>query len=246
MKNLKTSFGKSKVSQSQKTKMVQDIFTDVTTKYDLMNNLMSFGTHRLWKKKLIQIINIQSNEHIIDVGAGTGDIAELIHKNYSNASIVSIDLNFNMLKHGKEKIENKSNKISWINCNAENLPFKNNTFDKYIISFCLRNITLIDNALYEAIRVLKPGGSFFCLEFSTPVSPLISGVYNFYKSKIIPLIGEQVAKNKKAYKYLEESIDQFPDQKILLSKLNQIGFENTSVINLFNGIVSIHKGFKIL
>ena len=246
MENLKTSFGKSKVSQSQKTKMVQDVFSDITKKYDLMNNLMSFGTHRLWKKKLVQQLNIQPDELIIDVGAGTGDIANLIHNNYSTASIISIDLNLNMLKYGKEKIKNKSNKISWINCNAESLPFKNNTFDKYIISFCLRNVTLIDNALYEAIRVLKPGGSFYCLEFSTPTSPTINGIYNFYKSKIIPLIGEQVAKNKKAYKYLEESISQFPNQEILLSKLNQTGFENTSVINLFNGIVSIHKGFKIL
>ena len=246
MENLKTSFGKSKVRQSQKTKMVQDVFTKVTDKYDLMNNLMSFGAHRIWKKKLIQLMNIQSNDYIIDVGSGTGDITNLIHKNHSAASIISIDLNFNMLKHGKEKIKHKSNKISWVNCNAENLPFKNNTFDKYIISFCLRNVTLIDNALYEAIRILKPGGSFYCLEFSAPISPFINRIYNFYKSKIIPVIGEQVTKNKKAYKYLEESISQFPNQDILLSKLNQIGFENTSVINLFNGIVSIHKGFKIL
>ena len=149
-----------------------------------------------------------------------------------------------MLRHGKKK--NISKKISWINCNAENLPFKKNTFDKYVISFCLRNVTLINKVLYEALRVLKPGGSFYCLEFSTPISPVINKIYRLYKSKIIPLIGERVARNKKAYKYLEESIDQFPNQKILLSKLNQIGFENTSVINLFNGIVSIHKGFKIL
>ena len=148
--------------------------------------------------------------------------------------------------HGKEKIKNKSNKISWINCNAENLPFKKNTFDKYIISFCLSNITLIDNALNEAIRVLKPGGSFYCLEFSTPKSSFVNTIYNFYKSEIIPLIGERITKNKKAYKYLEESISEFPNQNILLSKLNEIGFKNTSVINLFNGIVSIHKGFKIL
>ena len=246
MKNLKTTFGKSKVSQSQKTKMVQDVFTDVTKNYDLMNNLMSFGAHRLWKRKLIQLINIQPNDLIVDVGSGTGAITNLIHKNYSKTSIISIDLNFNMLKHGKKRVKYKSNKIFWVNCNAENLPLKKNIFDKYIISFCLRNITHIENALYEAIRVLKPGGSFYCLEFSTPMSPFINGVYNFYKSKIIPLIGERVAKNKEAYKYLEESIDQFPNQKILLSKLNQIGFENTSVINLFNGIVSIHTGFKIL
>ena len=123
MENLKTSFGKSKVSQSQKTKMVQDVFSDITKQYDLMNNLMSFGTHRLWKKKLVQQLNIQPDELIIDVGAGTGDIANLIHNNYSTASIISIDLNLNMLKYGKEKIKHKSNKISWVNCNAENLPF---------------------------------------------------------------------------------------------------------------------------
>ena len=246
MKNLKTSFGKLKVSQSQKTKMVQDLFSTITTKYDLMNNLMSLGSHHLWKKKLIQLMNIQSKDLIVEVGSGTGDIANLIHKNYSKTSIISVDLNFNMLMHGKEKVKNNSNKISWVNCNAENLPFKKNTFDKYIISFCLRNITIIDHALNEAIRVLKPGGSFYCLEFSTPKSSFVNTVYNFYKSEIIPLIGERIAKNKKAYKYLEESISQFPNQTVLLSKLNEKGFKNTSVINLFNGIVSIHKGFKIL
>ena len=191
-------------------------------------------------------MNIQSKDLIVEVGSGTGDIANLIHKNYSKTSIISVDLNFNMLKHGKQKIINKSNTISWVNCNAENLPFKKNTFDKYIISFCLRNITLIDNALNEAIRVLKPGGSFYCLEFSTPKSSFVNAIYSFYKSEIIPLIGERITKNKKAYKYLEESISQFPNQNVLLSKLNEKGFKNTSVINLFNGIVSIHKGFKVL
>jgi len=246
MENLKTSFGKSKVSQSQKTKMVQDLFTDITTKYDLMNNLMSLGTHILWKKELIQLMNIQSNDNIIEVGSGTGDIVNLINNNYLATSIVSVDLNLAMLKHGKEKLKIKSNKVSWVNCNAENLSFNNNTFDKYIVSFCLRNITLIDNALKEAIRVLKPGGIFYCLEFSTPKSSLINNIYNLYKSKIIPLIGDRVAKNKSAYKYLEESISQFPNQNVMLSKLNQIGFQNTSVINLFNGIVCIHRGYKIL
>ena len=246
MKNLKTSFGKLKVSQSQKTKMVQNLFSNITTKYDLMNNLMSLGFHHLWKKKLVQLMNIQSKDLIVEVGSGTGDIANLIHKNNSKTSIISVDLNFDMLMHGKKKVKKKSNKISWVNCNAENLPFKKNTFDKYIISFCLRNITLIDHALNEAIRVLKPGGSFYCLEFSTPKSSFVNDVYNFYKSEIIPLIGERIAKNKKAYRYLEESISEFPNQNVLLSKLNEIGFRNTSVINLFNGIVSIHKGFKIL
>ena len=128
---------------------------------------------------------------------------------------------------------------------TENLPLKDDLFDKYIISFCLRNISLIDNAISEAYRILKSGGSFYCLEFSTPQSPLINNFYNFFKTNIIPIIGENIAKNKSAYKYLGKSINQFPHQEILLSKLNKLGFVNTSVISLFNGIVSIHKAFKI-
>ena len=246
MKNLKTSFGKLKVSEAQKTKMVQDLFSDVTTRYDLMNNLMSFGAHHLWKKELIQQMNIQSMDYIIDVGSGTGDITNNIKKKYPKTTIASVDLNLNMLKQGKQKIKYKSINQFLINCNAEQLPFNNNTFDKYIISFCLRNITHIENALTEALRVLKPGGVFYCLEFSSPTSSFVNDVYNFYKSKIIPIIGENIAKNKKAYRYLEESIGLFPNQKILLSEINKIGFENTSIINIFNGVVAIHKGFKIL
>lgn len=245
MKNLKTSFGRIKVNQSQKTEMVQRIFSNVTKKYDLMNDLMSFGAHRLWKKRFIDLINIQAKDNIIDVGSGTGDIVKLIIKNSFDVSITSIDLNFDILKYGKEKFKINTKKIKWLNCNAENLPIKNNFYDKYIISFCLRNITSIDRALSEALRVLKPGGSFYCLEFSAPESSIISNSYNFYKKNIIPFIGQSVTNNKKAYVYLAESISQFPHQDIFLNRLNKIGFVNTSFINLFNGIVAIHKGYKI-
>ena len=244
MKNLKNSFGKLKVTESQKTKMVQKVFTEVTENYYLMNQLMSFGSHQLWKKTLIQKMNIQKKDRIIDVGSGTGDITNLIKKNFPFVSIVSTDLNFEMINHGKNKIKN-SEKIYWVNSNAEYLPFKNDIFDKYVISFCLRNITYIDRALKEALRILKPGGSFYCLEFSTPTSPFVNEIYSLYKSKIIPLVGSLVAKNKNAYKYLDESITQFPNQKILLSKLEQLGFKEISITNLFNGIISIHQGFKI-
>ena len=245
MENLKTSFGKLKVDQNKKTKLIQNVFDNVTKQYDLMNDLMSFGSHRLWKKRFVSLMNIQPNENIIDIGSGTGDIVKLIDDNFSNVSITSIDLNLNMLKKAKQKSRFINNKINWLNCNAENLPFKNDLFDKYIISFCLRNVTLINNTLSEAFRILKPGGSFHCLEFSTPQTSVIKNLYYYYKKNIIPLIGERVAKNKKAYRYLEESIGQFPHQNILLTKLSESGFVNTSVISLFNGIVSIHKGYKI-
>ena len=244
MDNLKTSFGKQKVNQNQKTKMVQTVFSEVSKKYDLMNDLMSFGTHRLWKKNLIEIMNIQNSDKIIDVGSGTGDLVKIIQRKNPNVSITSIDLNFEMLKYGKNNFANNKN-INWINCNAEELPFKDNLFDKYIISFCLRNITYIDKALSEAKRILKPGGTFFCLEFSTPQSPLVNRIYKFYKKNIIPFIGEKIANNKRAYRYLEQSISQFPKQDVLLTDLKKIGYINASYTNLFDGIVCIHKATKI-
>ena len=243
MDNLKTSFGKRKVSSKLKTKLVQGIFTDVANKYDLMNDLMSLGTHRLWKKELIEFMNIQKNDIIIDVGSGTGDLINLILKKNLKNYIYSVDLNNEMLKYGKEKFKNK--KIKFINNNAERLNFENDFFDKYIISFCLRNVTNILNALEEAYRVLKPGGIFYCLEFSTPDTNLIDKMYRNYKRNIIPFIGLKITKNQKAYKYLDESIDIFPNQEKLINIMNNVGFKKTNYFNLFNGIVAIHSGFKI-
>jgi demethylmenaquinone methyltransferase/2-methoxy-6-polyprenyl-1,4-benzoquinol methylase len=246
MNNLKTNFGKRKITAEKKTPLVQKLFSEVSKKYDLMNDIMSFGTHRLWKKRLIEIMNINSNDKIIDVGSGTGDLTKIILKENKNVLIYSVDLNLEMLNEAKKQFNNQQQKkIKFINANAENLPFENNFFDKYVISFCLRNITYIEKALYESFRILKPGGIFYCLEFSTPSSSVINKIYSKYKNKIVPIMGEKVANNKNAYKYLEESISQFPNQKILLDKINNAGFERTSYINLFDGIVSIHIGFKI-
>ena len=203
MDNLKTNFGKRKVSTKLKTKLVQDVFTNVASNYDLMNDLMSFGSHRLWKKELIDLMNIQEGER---------------HKNKN---------------------------VTFIRAKAEKLPFNNSSIDKYIISFCLRNVTDIQDALKESYRILKPGGVFYCLEFSSPESSLIKNLYNQYKKNIIPWVGSKVAKNKEAYKYLEESIDQFPNQKKLVLLLNKIGFMNSNYLNIFNGIVSIHIAYKI-
>ena len=246
MNNLKTNFGKRKITAEKKTPLVQKLFSEVSKKYDLMNDIMSFGTHRLWKKRLIEIMNINSKDKIIDVGSGTGDLTKIILKENKNALIYSVDLNLEMLNEAKKQFNDQQKKnIKFINANAENLPFENNFFDKYIISFCLRNITYIEKALNESFRILKPGGIFYCLEFSTPTSSVINKIYSKYKNKIVPFIGEKVANNKNAYKYLEESISQFPNQNILLDKINNVGFEKTSYINLFDGIVSIHIGFKI-
>jgi len=208
-----------------------------------MNDFMSFGAHRLWKKELIDMMNIQITDTIIDVGSGTGDLINLILNNKKNNSIYSIDLNNEMLQYGKKRFKNKN--VHFINANAENLPFKNDFFDKYIVSFCLRNVTDIEKALNEALRILKPGGTFYCLEFSTPKSNLINSIYKNYKKNIIPWIGEKIADNQEAYQYLQESIDQFPSQEELLSNLTQIGFYRSKYLNMFNGIVSVHIGYKI-
>ena len=243
MNNLKTSFGKKKVSSKFKTALVQKVFTDVAKKYDLMNDLMSFGTHRLWKKELIDFINIQKKDKIIDVGSGTGDIISLILEKKLFNILYSVDLNKKMLSYSKKKFQNK--KVKFINANAENLNFKNDFFDKYIISFCLRNVTDTEKAIREAYRILKPGGKFFCLEFSNAESKIVNSLYKSYKKNVIPWIGSKIANNKNAYQYLEESIDIFPDQKELSKKLENNGFEKVNYFNMFDGIVSVHSGFKV-
>ena len=243
MDNLKKNFGKRKVSPNQKTLLVQGVFSDIAQKYDIMNDLMSFGAHRLWKSELIEILNIQKNDKIIDVGSGTGDLINLILKKNSDSELFSVDLNRKMLDYGQKKFKGK--KIKFVRANAEKLPFKENIFDKYIISFCLRNVTDINKALIEAKRVLKPGGIFYCLEFSTPKTNIVKKVYNSYKKNIIPWIGEKIVQNREAYQYLEESISLLPKQKELIDNLKRVGFFETKYINMFNGIVSVHIGFKI-
>ena len=243
MNNLKTNFGKRRVSVNEKTSLVQGVFSDVAKKYDIMNDFMSFGAHRIWKSEFINLLNIQKNDKIIDVGSGTGDlIAKILAKKIHNP-IYSVDLNAEMLKYGKKKFKNK--KVNFIRANAEKLPFKEHAFDKYIISFCLRNVTDINKALTESYRVLKPGGVFYCLEFSEPKNYIINKIYDNYKKNIIPWVGEKIAQNRKAYRYLEESISLFPNQKKLLNTLKKVGFIEVKYINMFNGIVSIHRGFKV-
>ena len=244
MSKLNSSFGYTKIKPKEKTKLVQKVFSDVARNYDLMNDLMSFGSHRLWKKKFVEIINPKKNEIIIDIGSGTGDMAKKILKTNFNGELHLLDLNPQMLDIGKSRI-GKNKNIHYHLGNAENLKFKKNTFDKYTIAFCLRNITNIEKSIKEALRVLKPGGVYFCLEFSSPNSILTSQFYNKYRTKTLPWIGKLISRNKEAYKYLSESIDLLPNQEKLKLIIEKIGFSSVSYINLFDGIVAIHKGYKI-
>jgi len=243
MDSLKKYFGKRKVTQELKTSLVQDVFSNVAKNYDVMNDLMSFGSHRLWKSELINFMNIQKFDRIIDVGSGTGNLIDLILKKKITNNIYSTDLNGEMLRYSKKRLREK--KVVYVKANAEELPFSNDYFDKYMISFCLRNVTDIKKALKEAYRIIKPGGAFYCLEFSLPETDIVNSIYRGYKKYAIPFMGETISKNKQAYEYLQESIDLFPDQESLLNQCKKIGFDEAKYINMFNGIVSIHTGFKL-
>ena len=237
-------FGYTKVNSKQKTKLVQNVFSSVAPSYDIMNDLMSLGMHRLWKKRFVETVNLKENEIILDVGSGSGDIASEILKENLPISLYLLDLNEAMLLEGRKRLKKEKN-IKYFIGNAEKLNFENNFFDKYSISFCLRNVTEYLLSIKEAYRVLKPGGKYCCLEFSTPKSSLVSSSYKIYKSKILPLLGEIVAKDKNAYNYLSESIDLFPSQEELSKNLQDCGFSKVETINLFNGIVAIHTGYKL-
>ena len=235
-------FGYKKVTPKEKTRLVQKVFSDVANNYDLMNDVMSFGAHRYWKKIFIDIVNPHNGEIIIDVGSGSGDLVLEIQKLFINTKIDIVDLNNEMLDEGRKRI--KKGDVNFYLQNAENLSFKNNSYDKYLISFCLRNVTDINQAFKEAIRVLKPGGQYFCLEFSKPSSFIISNIYSYYKAIIIPFLGKIFSNKHDAYNYLSESIDMFPSQEDLKKKMEDAGFKSVKFFNLFDGIISIHTGFK--
>ena len=241
MNNL-SNFGYSKVTPKEKTKLVQKVFSNVAFNYDLMNDVMSFGAHRLWKKTFIDLVNPYYYDKIIDVGSGSGDLVLEIQKRYLDTKIDIVDLNKEMLKEGKKRI--KKGNVNFYQQNAESLSFANNSYDKYLISFCLRNITDIDQSFKEAFRILKPGGQYYCLEFSRPSSFVISKIYSYYKSNLIPSFGKIFSNNRNAYNYLNESIDVFPNQEDLKKRMGSAGFNKVKFTNLFDGIVSIHTGYK--
>ncbi len=227
-----------------KTKLVNSVFSKVYKKYDLMNDIMSLGIHRIWKKKLIDWMNPQKNENLIDVASGTGDIAKLFsYRNDNFNQITCVEPNQNMYLAGKSNLINFKN-VKWIKSQAEKIPLKNDSFDFYTISFGIRNVSNINLSLREAFRILKPGGRFMCLEFSKIDNELINLLYHQY-SKIIPLVGKYVVGSSKPYEYLVKSIDQFYSQDELVRLMKNNGFSNIEYRNLSNGISAIHSGWKI-
>ena len=232
------------IINQDKTKLVNSVFTKVHKNYDLMNDLMSFGIHRIWKRNLINWMNPQPGSQIVDVAAGTGDLAKMISKKNTNKDIFCcVEPNKEMFETGKKRLKSHTN-IKWYLNSAENLPFKDNTFDFYTISYGIRNVTDINLCLKEAFRVLKTGGRFMCLEFSKVENEILQKIYNQY-SKAIPFIGKYVIGNAMPYNYLVDSIEQFYDQKELLQIIGKNGFSNFEYRNLSNGIAAIHSAWKI-
>jgi ubiquinone/menaquinone biosynthesis methyltransferase len=224
--------------------LVQSVFDRVYDKYDLMNDFMSLGVHRIWKKNLINMMNPSVNSKLIDVACGTGDIGKLYLNNTNvDSEITCVDPNNGMINKGKEKL-NKYKNIKWIVAPAEKIPTSNNTYDFYTISFGLRNTKNINKSLSEAFRVLKSGGRFLCLEFSKIQNSNLDFVYKNY-SKLIPLIGSVVVGEKEPYEYLLKSIENFVNQEELISLMKKNNFKKCSYRNLSGGIVSIHSGWKL-
>ena len=224
--------------------LVQNVFDQVYDKYDLMNDFMSLGIHRLWKKNLLNMMNPSPKQKLIDVACGTGDIAKLFLEYVNKDSeITCIDPNKAMIKKAKEKLETYEN-LTWMIASAEKLPIPENTFDFYTISFGLRNTKSLDKALSEAYRVLKPGGRYLCLEFSKIQNSGLDFIYKNY-SKLIPSIGKYIVGEKAPYEYLVKSIENFLNQEELLDLMQRKGFQKCEYRNLSGGIVSIHSGWKI-
>lgn len=242
-----TDFGFQQVPLEDKVKLVGEVFSSVANKYDVMNDLMSLGIHRLWKKIAIQHCSIKPGQTVLDLAGGTGDLtAAFAQELGTSGKVVLADINNAMLCSGRDKLLNRGllKNITYLQANAECLPFASNSFDCVAIGFGLRNVTEKQNALSEMYRVLKPGGRLVILEFSKPVHAQLSSIYDLYSFKVLPFLGKIVANDPDSYRYLAESIRMHPDQEQLKTMLETSGLERCSYQNLTGGICAIHKGFK--
>ncbi|MEP5937991.1 MAG: class I SAM-dependent methyltransferase [Erythrobacter sp.] len=240
----KVSFGYDEVAPEEKTERVGAVFSSVAAKYDVMNDAMSGGMHRLWKDRFVRRVKPQPGESILDMAGGTGDIAFRMVP--SGATITVADINQDMLDVGVERaLERGLDGLVWSCQNAEELNYASNSFDAYTIAFGIRNVTDIPKALKETHRVLKPGGRFYCLEFSTTEWPGFKEVYDLYSHKIMPQMGRLIAQDEDSYRYLAESIRRFPSMPEFEGMIRQAGFVNTRVEAILGGAVAIHSGWKI-
>jgi demethylmenaquinone methyltransferase/2-methoxy-6-polyprenyl-1,4-benzoquinol methylase len=246
----KTSFGYRDVAETEKEGLVHEVFSSVARRYDLMNDLMSGGVHRLWKDAMIDWLDPRPGRHYLDVAGGTGDIAFRIADSSrargGEAAITVCDINKDMLEEGMRRAAGKGEHgIVWTCGNAESLPLPSNAFDAYTIAFGIRNVTHIDRALAEAHRVLKPGGRFLCLEFSKVEAPGLDTLYDAYSFSVLPRLGSMVAGDADAYRYLAESIRRFPSQTRFAKMIATAGFSRVKFRNMTGGVVALHSGWKV-
>ncbi|WP_174273275.1 bifunctional demethylmenaquinone methyltransferase/2-methoxy-6-polyprenyl-1,4-benzoquinol methylase UbiE [Sphingomonas bacterium] len=238
------SFGYTEVSPAEKTEKVGEVFARVARRYDIMNDAMSAGMHRLWKDQFFARVKPRAGERILDMAGGTGDIAFRLHRR--GAAVTVSDINSAMLEVGRKRAETRGIKgLEWSEQNAETLRFEDARFDAYTIAFGVRNVTHIDEALAEAHRVLKRGGRFFCLEFSTTTWPGFREIYDAYSHEVVPRLGKAIARDEDSYRYLVESIRRFPDMERFKAMIAEAGFVQVKAEPILGGLVAIHSGWKI-
>ena len=242
-----THFGFETVPEAEKAKKVQGVFTSVASKYDVMNDVMSLGVHRIWKEAMMDWLAPRPSQKLLDVAGGTGDISFKFLKRAGSGHATVLDITENMLIEGRKRAEANQvlDSLNWVVGDAMALPFADNSFDVYTISFGIRNVTRPQEALNEAFRDLRPGGRLMVLEFSQIPVPLAQKAYDFYSYNVIPRMGKLIANDRDSYQYLIESIRKFPNQETFLSMVRQAGFENANYRNLSLGIAALHSGWKI-
>ena len=242
----KTHFGFKEVNEKDKSAHVGGVFSSVAENYDIMNDAMSMGLHRLWKKILVELAGISKKDKILDIASGTGDIAKLISKEYPETEIFMTDINMDMLSEGRNRAvnENFSSNCHFCQLSGEIIPFEDSSFDIITIGFGLRNFTDKEAGLKEMKRCLKKGGKLLVLEFSKPTNPLFSKIYDWYSFNILPKLGSILANDSDSYQYLAESIRMHPDQESLKAMILESGFDECKFYNLINGIVSIHVAYE--
>jgi demethylmenaquinone methyltransferase/2-methoxy-6-polyprenyl-1,4-benzoquinol methylase len=242
-----THFGFTQVNEKEKVNLVRGVFDSVASQYDIMNDFMSLGIHRIWKRVAVQLSNVREGDHVLDLAGGTGDLTTLFSKRVGKSGkIVLADINSEMLRTGRDRLIDRgiTKNISFAQVNAECLPFEDNTFDCVCIAFGLRNVTDKDAALRSMMRILKPGGRVIVLEFSHPTNKITEKVYDFYSFKLLPKIGKFVAKDEESYRYLAESIRMHPVQDKLKEMMEEAGLERCEYFNMSQGIVAVHRGYK--